>query len=438
MPSRRHVAPALAAAGLASLLVCPRAARAQDSASFASTFFVSVSVGDKAPIVGLGADFRMSGLVHGNNEGCSRDSRIGFGPFAQATWLIPRGLRIAVGGHGGGEILTSNQSFGSSSPSDGVDGELGWTWRSRIGEAPGGHGLHLGLQNLVFPASFAVRGALSSFDTRFVPEATFALGAGYPQLFGPRGECIVNGRPLRDGDALILPPLLALGPAPVKRRSVDAGARRALAAIWGHDAQTECASVPAFLALARDLRRAGAPADLEARALASAVDEVRHTHLCASLSASFSGLSVAPALLDAPDATDASRADALLRLALESLDDGCIGEGAASLRAARGARDADDDDVRAALTIIAADEARHAQLGFDVLSFCLDAGGARVRDAVAASLRQHRDSAGDLALEASLDHLEHAGRAGRVTADAAAACHEEATGLATRRIEAIL
>ena len=77
----------------------------------------------------------------------------------------------------------------------------------------------------------------------------------------------------------------------------------------------------------------------------------------------------------------------MIRLAIGLLVDGCLGEGVAADVAA-GARSARDPAIRTVLEMIASDEATHAELGWDVLAWCLAEGGAEVGRAVEVRIGQ--------------------------------------------------
>jgi hypothetical protein len=72
----------------------------------------------------------------------------------------------------------------------------------------------------------------------------------------------------------------------------------------------------------------------------------------------------------------------LVRLATESWLDGCLAEGVAASRAERASQLATDAPARGAQDIIARDEARHADLGWSILSWATERGGTEARDEV--------------------------------------------------------
>ena len=158
-----------------------------------------------------------------------------------------------------------------------------------------------------------------------------------------------------------------------------------MARIWARRAQTELASVPAFHELAVQLRVLNAPAELVARARASAEDELRHALIAVGHVASFDGGALALASeMGAPRASLAGTAG-FVRTALESWVDGCLGEGVAAACAAEEARVAVPSELRRTQQVVAEDEQRHGELAWDVLAWALDAGGADVRRALHAA-----------------------------------------------------
>jgi hypothetical protein len=403
---RRPSPIALPALGLVAALAWPREARAQSSHHGVSPgLSFGVSFGERTSF-SLGLDVRYSYLPNGADCG---GSAWGFGPFGQAALLIGSGGvagRFALGAHGGGSPTAALQ------PS----AELGWTYRTAYGatrerpEIPGWHGLHVGLASYFFVAEeLSVRGAIPLGARAAKPEMTIALGGRFPPPYGLNGFC-VSGRPLRSGDEVVLPPVVtgdAREPACGTRDGVMVSA---LAEAWLSDARIECASIPVFVALARDLAQVGAPLALVARALGAADDEAVHTLLCAAVASQLSGTLAAPALLAPPPASDAGREEALGRLAVESWRDGCLGEGAAAERARRAVAHTRHPLARAAHARIAVDEQRHADLAWDVLRWCVATGGPAVAEALAAELAAANDGASGCAARIDDDAWRAHGR----------------------------
>jgi hypothetical protein len=166
--------------------------------------------------------------------------------------------------------------------------------------------------------------------------------------------------------------------------SLPAATRQALAELWANVARAEHASVPAFARLSLTLVPWGAPARLVEDAHRAALDEIEHARLAFALASVYAGETVGPGpladLLDAPAVT----ASSLVALATESLVDGCFLEGVAAAAAREALAQARDPAVRAVLGVIARDERAHAELAWQVLTWCCDVGGRSVLDAVRA------------------------------------------------------
>ncbi|WP_437961792.1 hypothetical protein WME76_20550 [Sorangium sp. So ce119] len=417
MSSRsRALPPALAALGVAALVSLPGQARADDAYAISGGVFMSLSFGQQLAF-GLGADLRATALL--NTGRPSGAGNTGLGPFAQATWLNFSAGRFAAGIHGGSDLA---EDFSDTLHS--IDGELGWTYRTRYNdELPGQHGFHVGVMSSLFsPVALDVlaRAVIPLSGEPFVPEGTFGIGLRVTPPFGVRSEA-VDGRPLRTAEGVVLPPALALGPAAMRPARLDRATRAALAGAWLDSARAECGSIPAFLALARDLAGVGAPASLVARALAALGDEVRHAARCSEIASSLAGWRLRPALLPPPPARDADRRAALVRMALEAWHDGCLGEGAAAARARRSLAGASDAGVRAALGEVARDEAQHAELGWRVLAYCLAEGGREVREAVGDAMAGPAPAppGGHVEVEGERKETQAFGQLRRAQADAA-------------------
>ena len=120
-------------------------------------------------------------------------------------------------------------------------------------------------------------------------------------------------------------------------------------------AELEASSVYAFVGLARDLRRHGAPPRLVEAALRAAQDEARHAHLAVVLARAWGG-TPRPAPRDLQPDRD------LPALCVDNAVDGCIRETFGAAIAAHQAENARDPFIRSIMTSIARDEQRHAAL----------------------------------------------------------------------------
>ncbi|APR86855.1 hypothetical protein A7982_12204 [Minicystis rosea] len=163
---------------------------------------------------------------------------------------------------------------------------------------------------------------------------------------------------------------------------LDPATRAALAASWTREARFEHASVASFARLALELLAVGAPADLVRDAQRAMGDEIRHAELCFALASRYAGEAVGPG----PIAMDgALGCTSLAELAAATVREGCIGETVAALVAEEARDVARDPAVRAALDVIAADEAEHAAMAWRLVAWAHREGDAEVRAAIAAA-----------------------------------------------------
>ena len=132
-----------------------------------------------------------------------------------------------------------------------------------------------------------------------------------------------------------------------------------VAAYLARAAHDEAASVYAFTTLADELAAHGAPAELLARILAAAADELRHAEAVARLVAARGGRC-------RPPQRRKIAARSLRELAIENASEGCVRETWAALLAAHQAEHAADPQLRAVMRSIAADETRHAELAWAI------------------------------------------------------------------------
>jgi hypothetical protein len=146
----------------------------------------------------------------------------------------------------------------------------------------------------------------------------------------------------------------------------------------------EAASVPAFERLERELECLGAPKRLRDASRRAARDEVRHAR------AMRAHATRAGAVVPAAEVDPVREARALEEIAIENAVEGCVretfGAAVAALQAAR----AGDVSLRRTMRVIARDEARHAELAWEIAAWAderLDhAARARVREARARAI----------------------------------------------------
>ncbi len=200
-----------------------------------------------------------------------------------------------------------------------------------------------------------------------------------------------SGRPFLVDDAMLAAPPRpgALGwsdPAALLPDVADLAPseRAALAEAWTRDGLLEHASVASFGRFALELLAVGAPAELVELAHHAALDEVRHARLCFGLAGAYAGTPVRPGAF--PFAGQVEVSANLASVAARAAREGCVGETIAAVQAAEQRTRATNPAVRAALAVIAEDEARHAELAWRAVVWALGEGGEPVRAAVLAVL----------------------------------------------------
>jgi hypothetical protein len=249
----------------------------------------------------------------------------------------------------------------------------------------GGNALAIALMALVCTGAALGAAAFGQRRARWAGALAIAIAiaewlAGGCLLFFSNVGTGMPGRPLRRRGVPVLPRVRRGGtradclPLHALARGLAEPTRRALARAWEEDARYEAASVPAFEHLAHDLEVARAPEVLIAWARRAAAEEVGHARLCFALAGAYAGRAVvasprpfAPAWVRRTE----TRCALLERLAVEALVDGCVGEGAAALGAARGAERAEAPVVESVLRRVAREEQTHAELAWAIIDWLL-------------------------------------------------------------------
>jgi hypothetical protein len=224
----------------------------------------------------------------------------------------------------------------------------------------------------------------------FGAECESDLDCGEPSRRCAAGTCIpksVCGRPfLVDGATRSAAAVLRadfshrLHPA---AKALSATDRDALAQYWTQVGLMEHASVAAFARFTLELLSFGAPADLVAASNAALADELEHARLAFGLAGAYRGERVGPGPLSIDRAlTNASFVDAVRTAFLEA----CVGETIAAVEAREARHWAQDGAVRGALDRIAADEMRHAALGYRFIGWALETSAPEVAAALRAMI----------------------------------------------------
>jgi hypothetical protein len=198
--------------------------------------------------------------------------------------------------------------------------------------------------------------------------AVGTIVAGF--LYTCFGMTVMRGRQLRRRGKARLASLVAGRGWNGATTTLRIDAPHDVAAAWRHNALTEHASVASFSHVALDLIALGAPASLVRACHEAALDEVAHAQLCFDIATAIDGETRTPTPF--ADASTRPGGDVTLtRVAVESLIEGALLEGAAAHVAAHLARTSCVPNVRRVLATIAADEKRHAEHGWRVLEWCV-------------------------------------------------------------------
>jgi hypothetical protein len=265
--------------------------------------------------------------------------------------------------------------------------ELGYEYLSSGQGQPQLHGLHL--------APFVSLGFLSLAGQVVVPLANSGSGdvPGFQYALAFTLKVPVplslkldfgHGRPLREAGELVLAetkPTNDWQPAHVPALTPHP----AFGELWLRRALAEHASIATFAELTLELMAHGAPAELLAAAQRAQADELRHALACFGIASALLERQVGPG--DYPAAARGVRGRSKAELAVESLRDGVLGEGYAA-ELARAATSRAAPELESLFTTIAREEAEHAELGFEVLRWCLKTGGAEVAEAVFGALQE--------------------------------------------------
>lgn len=366
---RRRLVARLAALAAATSALSPAAAHALDVGATVGPY-VSFTFGEELG-VGWGVESTVL-FAPGSDAGRGLgDDDWGVGPALQIGAVNLSYARI-VGAVAAGGALGDEESVA-------LLGEAGVALH--VTKEGTDAGIHTGF---VVQAPYVVRGFARA--EWLLDEYSVGAAVGFPHLIAEETTGVeVAGRALRDAAGRTIAPGHALHDHAVERPAkCDGGV--AIAGSWATDAQSEAASIPAFLQLAAELLAHGAPDDLVARAIDAAEDEIRHAALCARHATQVGGRRVVAVIPASPARPPLRGRDGLTRLAVESWIDGCVSEGAAAARARWAATHATDGTSSRLQRAIARDEARHAALGWDVLRWAMGRGGDRTAEAVA-SLR---------------------------------------------------
>jgi hypothetical protein len=187
-----------------------------------------------------------------------------------------------------------------------------------------------------------------------------------------------------------------------ERGALSPEQRATISQAWLRVAQMEHASVAAFARFALQLLQLGAPPDLLERATAAMADETRHAQLAFGVASAYTDRKLGPAGLDIERSLNESSLVEVTRLVVR---EGCVGETSAALEVREAAAHARSPQLAALLAGVAEDEARHAELAWQFVSWALEQQPQAVADVVRHELAlaaRHPEPAGATAGEADL------------------------------------
>jgi hypothetical protein len=287
--------------------------------------------------------------------------------FAWPQPLPSTGSSTGIGGSGG------SVSIGSGGAAGGAPG-MGGAGGAGVPPCPGIEDAGLLIYNGACGYTLTGPGGYANGECCY--PATTMCCSGRPFLADGRVRTAATRRGAGRGAA-------AGWTAPLRPRveSLDLSTRAFLADAWLGDALLEHASVASFARFALELLAVGAPSDLVDAAHAAARDEVAHARACFALASAYAGAELAPARFDFGGKVEVS--SDLAAIAASAVKEGCVGETLAAMQAAEQLAAATDPAVREALAVIAADEARHAELAYRFVAWAIETGGESVRLAVA-------------------------------------------------------
>lgn len=196
-------------------------------------------------------------------------------------------------------------------------------------------------------------------------------------------------------------------PAPLELaehvRALTPERREEVARRWARAAQYEHASIASFARLSMQLMAIGAPPELLDAAHCAARDEIRHAKLSFAVASAYAGRGLGPGPL--PIVADALGPVDFVSVVRANVVDGCVGETVAAFEAEAQRDGVGHPALARCLDVIAEDEAKHAELAYQIVGWALAERPSEARDAVregfAAGLARYRLTGEPAGVEAS-------------------------------------
>lgn len=131
----------------------------------------------------------------------------------------------------------------------------------------------------------------------------------------------------------------------------------------------EHASIASFARHTLQLMTTEAPALLLMGAQKAALDEIKHAKMCYGIAEAFLGENIRPSSLDVDGSVKSQNKEEVIQ---SVINEGCIGETIAAVRAQLASQYATQPIVKDSLETIAADESNHAQLAWNTIKWSID------------------------------------------------------------------
>ena len=154
----------------------------------------------------------------------------------------------------------------------------------------------------------------------------------------------------------------------VPRIFTNRSLNQAIAQEFSNQGEGEHASVASFAQHTLQLLNMGAPPSLLMGSQKAALDEIKHAKMCYGIAGAFLGTTIQPSSLDVDRSVKSRSGEETIQ---SVINEGCIGETIAAVRAQLGAHYAKQPMVKDSLETIAADEANHAQLAWNTVQWAI-------------------------------------------------------------------